>query len=90
MLSESEPDFADGLARKSASENINAWGSAVDGSNVVIAVDAGPVSLEDPPAVLISFAEPDGSHASAFESEVQPADAREEGTDIQHPLSLSP
>jgi len=73
------------LAREASADKINGRKvSCSDGSNVLEARDVGPVPSEDGPAELVSLDLPDGvAETGPLESEFEPTDAREQGSDAQ-------
>ena len=65
------------LARESSAEKIDRLNCSVEGSDVVVAANSGPVVGEDSAAEAVLLALPDDPHPGAFKSEVESADAGE-------------
>jgi hypothetical protein len=68
-----------GLAGKASGHKVN-WldSSPINGSDVIVAGNGGPVLREDSSAEVIYLHLPPAFHAGAFEPKVNTADAREE------------
>jgi hypothetical protein len=67
---------ADVLAREAAADEVGGTGTRVEGLDVAVAGDAGPVPRENPLGVGVAFALPDRvANTCAFESQLDAADA---------------
>src|SRR6266540_471170 len=79
-----KPGRTDGLARESSGHNVNGLDSApVDGGDIAIDGEAGPVAGKDVAAVGVDLAEPASDHAGTLQTEVDAANAREEAADAE-------
>jgi hypothetical protein len=72
---------ADGLARESSADEIDSLELAgVEGADVSMTGNIGPMLREDSLAVGVPFNLPGAGHPGSLEPEIESADARKEGS----------
>jgi hypothetical protein len=81
-FSASVPGEGEGLAGVPAADEVGSFnGAPIDLRDIAEVGDVGPVLVQDTAGVAVDLGLPDDPHSGPLESEVEPADAGEQGAD---------